>query len=333
MQNKKQPDQLICTDTDAAGCAKLLLSSDRILLLCHMKPDGDTLGSAFALCHALKKLGKTVRVECSDGFPARYEVLFGDVPVYKQPEFPPEVVVAVDIADTQLLGVQTSRYKDRIDLCIDHHPSNTRYAKQLFLNGQAAATAELVYQVICEMGVSVDRQIANCIYTGLSTDTGCFRYSNTTSYTMRLAADMMDLGIESYAINRRMLEMKSVGRIQLERIVMDTLEYGFNNRYAVIVISRDAVEETGVQEDELDGIAAYPRQIEGVEIAATLRQKGPEEYRISMRCGIPYNASEICGRLGGGGHARAAGCTLRGTLALVKATLFASVKKAFELDG
>lgn len=302
--------------------ADLLSAADRILILCHMKPDGDTFGCGFAMLYSLRALGKTVRIACSDGFGPRYSFLYPEnFDESAQTDFEPGFVLAVDIADTQLLGPRTACWKDRVDLCIDHHPSNSRYAAHLRLNTDAAATAEEVYAVLEALGVSLDVQIATCIYTGLSTDTGCFRYSNVTANTHRLAAKMIEAGIDHFMVNKRMFETRSVARMEIERLVMDTLEYHYGNRFAIIVISQENVEKTGVPEDDLEGISAIPRTIEGVEVSATLREKSNRNYRISIRSNEKVNASQVCGLFGGGGHARAAGCMMEGSLAEIKAKL------------
>lgn len=311
-----------CTEVTTWQAAELLLAADHILILCHMKPDGDTLGCGFAMWNGLRQLGKTVRIECSDGFGPRYRFLYPEnFDETKQPAFEPEFVLAVDIADPQLLGSRTACWKDRVDLCIDHHPSNSRYAAHLRLNTAAAAAAEEVYAVLTAMGVAVDRTIATCIYTGLATDTGCFRYSNVTADTHRLAAKMIEAGVDHFMVNKRMFETRSAARIELERLVMETLEYHYHNRFAIIVISQENVQKTGVPEDDLEGISAIPRTIEGVEVSATLREKEDGLYRISVRSNEKVDASQVCSLFGGGGHQRAAGCMMNGSLAQIKGKL------------
>lgn len=319
-----------CLDVTVAQAAQMLKNNDKILLLCHQKPDGDTLGSGFALLYALLGLGKQVRIACTDGFPPRYAFLYPGFEEAAQPQFEPEFVVAVDIADTQLMGSGIIEYKDKVDLCIDHHPSNSRYAAHLLLDTLAAATVEIVDRVLTEMGIQLDKQIADCLYTGLATDTGCFRYSNVTAYTHRLAAKLLDAGVDNFAINKLMFETKTIARMELERLVMDTLEYGFDNRLAIIVISEEALVKTGVAADDLEGIAAIPRQIIGVEVAVTLHQKGPELYRASLRTNERVDASKVCARLGGGGHVRAAGCMLKGTLQQAKAQIYDALASEFD---
>ena len=159
--------------------AELLLEKDNILILSHDHPDGDTLGCGYALCRSLRLLGKKAVVRCGDTIPENYSFMWQDLP---EQNFDPEFIVTVDIADPKLLGAKfESLYRDKIDLCIDHHGSNNFTAQYILLQDDAAAVAEIIYDIICEMGVSLNSAIADCLYTGVSTDTGCFRYSNTTS--------------------------------------------------------------------------------------------------------------------------------------------------------
>lgn len=320
-----------CVDVTEQEAAELLLGCEDVLILCHVKPDGDTLGSGFAMLHALRALGKRVRIACAEGFPKRYEPLYQGVDLEGQPEFAPRFVLAVDVADTKLLGKNEAPWGGRVDLCIDHHPSNRRYGRHLLLDGHAAATAEIIARTIRRMNAPLTQETARCIYTGLATDTGCFRFSNTTANTLRLAAEMMDTGFDSYSINKRMFETKSAARVAVEERVIKTLEYFCGGRVAVMVISRSAVEETGALDEELDGLSGIPREIEGVEVGITLKERPTENggilYRVSMRGDRTCNVSEVCARFGGGGHPRAAGCTLEGNLDEVKARLLEAVSE------
>ena len=195
----------------------VLRRQDRWLILTHQYPDGDTIGSAFALARALRALGKKVRVRCADPIPDKYDYITEGI-VWDDVE-PDCGVCAVDVADPRLLGAALSDWADRVDLCIDHHASNTGYARQLLLRDYAAA-AMLVFEVIRGLGVTVDPAIAECLYTGIATDTGCFKYSNTDPLTHRMAADLMEAGIRTAQINRAMFDTKSRTRIELERMAL-----------------------------------------------------------------------------------------------------------------
>ena len=294
--------------TDVLTVKNFLLEGDFFTILCHKSPDGDTLGSAFALCLALRKLGKKARVLCADPVPQKYSYL-----PYCDEQFEEKAVIAVDVADTKLLGSLEAVYGERVDLCIDHHPSNKFYAKMTLLDGEAAATTQIIYRVLCTLGVEIDKDVANCIYTGLSTDTGCFRYPSTQPETHKIAAEMMEKGAESGMINRLMFETKSRGRLAIERSVFKNMQFFCDERCAVVYVTRDLIEKAGIADDELDGIAALTRQIEGVEIGVFLKEV-ENGYKASVRTGDLVDASAVCKHFGGGGHFRAAGCTIESSL-------------------
>lgn len=301
-----------------------LKSQDQILILCHQSPDGDTLGAGFGLHYALKKLGKTTRVACSDPVPKHFLFLQDE----NMPDFTPGYVVAVDIADTQLLGKNLAQWADKVDLCIDHHPSNQFYARQTLLKADAAAAVELVYEIVKGLDVAIDKQIAECIYTGLCTDTGCFQFSNVTAYTLRIAADMIDYGADHANINRIMFDTKSRARIAMEQEALASLTYALDGKIAVIALTSEMMNRTGVAESELEGISSIPRQIEGVEVGITLRQK-EDGFKVSMRTVRQIDASKVCAVFSGGGHARAAGCFIPGDLDSCREKIVAAAAAAF----
>ena len=289
--------------------ASFLKESDHILILSHQSPDGDTMGAAFALFYALKQIGKKVRMECADGFPQRF--CLTPLPAFEA--FEPQTVVAVDVADTALLGDKLQQYAACVDLCIDHHPTNTKYAKRLLLSESAAATCEVIFHLLPLLGVRMTKELASYLYMGISTDTGCFIFSNTTPQTHRIAEALMAAGADYIPINVRFFETKSKSRIMIERQALDSIRFFFQERCALIVISRQMILETHAEDSELDGVSAIPRQIEGVEIGITLREKENNKYKVSMRSGETIDVSKICGMLGGGGHMRASGCVAEGS--------------------
>jgi len=312
---------------DIEAACGLLQTHDRIVILVHQKPDGDTLGSGFALLYALEQLGKTARVESPDGFPERYQFMYGG---YKPKEFEAAYVVTVDVASPQLLGRLQEAYKDRIDLCIDHHKSNELPARHILLDGDAPAAAQIIYKVLRGLGAKIDKPIANALFTGLSTDTGCFKYTNVTPDTHRIAAEMIEAGAEHGEINKRMFDTKSKGRLAVEKQLLDTLEYYFDNQCAMVTLAQELTRQYGVHEDELDGISAIPRRIEGVKAGVSIRAQEDGAYRISLRTGEGVDASRICAALGGGGHMNAAGCTLTGTLKSAKKHILREIEKELE---
>ena len=293
--------------------AAALRRQDDILILCHAHPDGDTLGCGYALYRALRQLGKRAAVLCEDPIPKAFSFIMNGV--VEQTDFEPAYVVAVDIATTNLMGeCVRERFGERVDLCIDHHFTNSLYAKRTLLDDTAAAACEIVFRVIQAMGAEVTPIIAECLYLGVSTDTGCFRYSNVTSRTLRIAADLLDLGADCARINREVFETKSRSFAALERMAINNVQLAFDGKYAYTLVTQDMFRESGAPENEFDKIAAIPRQIEGVLVGAALREQKNGTYKVSVRTNPPMNAAEICARMHGGGHPAAAGCTLEGSL-------------------
>ncbi len=310
---------------DAQKAAEIILKQDNILILVHSNPDGDTLGCGYALLRALRKLGKKVEVARPESTAKKYNYLFDDL---GREDFEEKYIISVDVADVKLLENDIKeKYASSINFAIDHHPSNCVESEYLLLEDTAAAACEIVYKLISALGVEVDKKIADCLYTGISTDTGCFRYSNTTSQTYRMAADLVDLGADGAWINRVMFETKTKSYVCLEKLVTDTLEMHYDGRCAVTHLTWDMYEKSGSDETETDPLASKTRQIEGVEVGVFLRQKKDGSFKISLRTLEPINASEICQRLGGGGHARAAGCQFEGTLEDAKKAILTAIEE------
>ncbi len=311
---------------DVKECASLLKEYDNYLILSHRNPDGDTLGSAFALKRTLDLMGKKSFVKCVDPMHHKYSYLWDGV---DNEEFTFDKIIAVDVADKKLLGESfEDMYGDNVWLCIDHHMTNKEYSENLLLEDRAAA-AVVIYEVICELGVEITPEIASCVYTGLATDTGCFMFSNTTPTVHRIAADVMEKGADYVNINRLMFETKSMSYLKLEQMAVSSIESYFNGKCAIMTITRKMFEESGSSSTECDGIAALPRKIEGVKIGVTIRERHNGSYKVSMRTVEPYDAAKICGNFGGGGHHAAAGCEFECSLDEVKSKLLEIIKAEF----
>ena len=283
-------------------CADILREKDNILILTHANPDGDTLGSGFALCRALMKIGKICAVINADDIPKKYNYLFDDIVEIK---FKPDYVVAVDVATVKLLGGLEEQYK--IDMCIDHHSTNTEYANLLLLE-DAPAACQIMYEVVLALGVQVDKKIADCLYTGLTTDTGCFRYDSTTAQTYRVAADLIDAGADNGRINSLMFETQSQTYARLERLAIESMRFYEHERVAVITVTQEMFQLTGSNAQETEGLAPLTRQIEGVEIGITIQERPDGTCKASIRTFESVNAAKLAACFGGGGHAQAAGC-------------------------
>lgn len=288
---------------DVKRCAELLREQDNILILTHAHPDGDTLGSGFGLCRALMALGKNARAINADEIPKKYDYLYKDL---NFADFKEEYVVAVDVATENLLGGLSDVYGSKINLCIDHHGTNTEYAENLLLI-ETASACEIIYQVILALGVSIDKKTADCLYTGISTDTGCFRYASTTADTYRVAADLIEKGADNGAINRAMFETKTKTYARLERLAIEGMKFYLDERVCVITVTQQMYKKSGSNEQETEALAPITRQIEGVEIGITIREKEDGTCKASFRT-FGVNAAEIAKTFGGGGHPQAAAC-------------------------
>lgn len=311
--------------------AELLKSWDNIYILSHQSPDGDTIGSAYALYHALKELGKRSKVLCCDEFAPRYDFL---TKKYQDSSFEPDYIVAVDIADPLLLGSLNEKYGDKVNLCIDHHVSNIMYAEKTYLCHTAASNCENMYELVVEMLGKCTNDIAEAVYTGMVTDSGCFRYSSTNARTHEIAAELMKNNDIDYAwITRQMIEIKSKARISLEHEMFSRTEYFHNDECAVICITLELMEKLGLKSSDLEGIAGIMLQIENVKVGITMKEKEGGFFKVSMRSPNEINVSQICKSFGGGGHINAAGCKVYGTADEVKKKLVDEVCRHLERDN
>ncbi len=308
--------------------ADLLREADDILIITHARPDGDTLGSGFGLKLALMSLGKRAFVGNSDGVTPKYEYLSGGVQTAK-PEFAPCFVVAVDTADPGLFGPLYAEYADRVDLVLDHHPSNTRYGKLNVVRPDSASAGEVLLALVKELGVPLTRGLAVCLYTAVATDTGCFKYGNTKAATHRAAAELLDTGFDVSELNDLLFIKKSPQRIKIERLAADTLRYYAGGRVALVYVTDEMRRQAGAGEDDMEEVSSLTRQIEGVEVGITLKET-PAGFKVSLRSGGIVNVSELSATFGGGGHVRAAGFSLSEPLEKAIELCADAVEKALE---
>lgn len=295
---------------DCKQTAALLREWDKILVLSHSSPDGDTLGCASALLRGLVQLGKQVSFRCADELAKKYQGLFEGIPLT---DFPPEHIVSVDVADEKLLGSLQETYSGKIDLAIDHHNSHRPFAREIWVEGDSAAAAEMIWLLLQELGVIIDKKMAECVYTGITTDTGCFRYRNTTPRTHRIAAEIMEMGVDTAAVNQLHFETKSLAQFAAEQMELASLEIFCGGKCTMILEPLAVFEQTGARPEDLDGsVAAMSRQIEGVLLGVMLKERENGDIKVSVRANPPANASALCAKLGGGGHPGAAGCTFSG---------------------
>ena len=316
-----------CVEFSLRDTVKFFKKNKNFIILTHASPDGDTLGAGYALYHGLKQLGKNATVICPDVIPQKYSYFLCDTDHLKREN---SLVVAVDVADKCLLGSLQDEFGDEVDLNIDHHISNARYAKALYLDSDASATCEMIYELLSKLKVKFNDTISKAIYTGIATDTGCFKYSSVTAKTHKIAADLYNYNIEAHNINKIMFDTKSKNLLTLERMVLDTAEYHFDDKCMVLTITADMQQKTNCSGPDLEGVTLISRSVEGVKAGVTIKQTGSDTYKISLRTYEPLNAAEICKAIGGGGHKNAAAATACGSLSDVKSRVLDAIKKQME---
>ena len=305
--------------------AHFLLGHDGYLILTHVRPDGDTIGCAAALCRSLRQAGKEAFVlenrEATSLFTPYLEGLLA-------PEgYRPRTVVAVDMAARGLFPDNARDYLDRVDLTVDHHPSQEFFARETCLDAGRAACGELLYEIVQQLG-PVTPEMGEALYVAVSTDCGCFMYSNTTAATHRVAADLMETGFDVYPVNRRHFRTKSFKRLKLEGMLAAGMELRDNGETALVFLTLDMLAQVGAQERDIEDIAAFVGQVEGVKNGVTLRELRPGECKLSLRTDPgDLNASAVCALLGGGGHAAAAGATIPGTMEQARAAVLAAIER------
>lgn len=310
--------------------AAWLNSHDNYLVLTHIRPDGDTLGCGGALVRGLRELGKTAYLLCNIEVTERYAPFVDDL--WAPDDYESEYVIAVDTATPDLLPKNAAEYLDKIELCIDHHGTNTGYARQVCCLPDYASCGEIIYEILEQMFVSAGKTmsapVADRLYVAVSTDTGCFAYGNTTANTHSVAARIIELGADSKRLNKMLFRTKRRARILIEGMVNSGIEYFFNNKVAFVTITREMMDTSGATEDDIDDIANIAISVEGVVIGITIREmSSPTDCKISVRTTADYDASQLCTRFGGGGHKAAAGATIAKTVDEVKSALLSILEE------
>ena len=305
--------------------AELLRRQDNILILTHRRPDGDTIGCAVGLCAALRDLGRTAWVLPNPDATALFTPYLEG---YLAPDgFSPDFVVSVDMAGRGLFPDNARCWLEKgVDLAIDHHGSNEGFGRENCVDPGRAACGELIYDIVRQWG-PVSPAAALPLYLAVSTDTGCFAYSNTTSGTHRVAAALMDTGIDYCGVNKRHFRTKSFKRLRLESMITAEMELFDGGTVAIAAVTLDMMKALDAHEEDAEDIAAFAGQVEGVETAVTIRELRSGECKLSVRTSAGLNASAVCALLGGGGHAAAAGCSVMGSVADAKAAILDAIHR------
>ena len=290
-------------------CARFLLEHDHYTILSHRRPDGDTIGSTAALCLGLRQLGKTAHVLYNAEVSARFAWLHEGLTKEKVEEG--DILVSVDVASPGMLPKAFQNLLGKIQLRIDHHVSATSFTDLELVDGGSASCAELVWDVLSMMGVKADRAIGEAVYVGVSTDTGCFRYANTSAHTFAVAAECARANARIYELNQELFETNTLGRLRMQAWIVDHMHMIRGGEMAICAIPKAVEESIGVTEDDMDNISSFPRTVAGVCMAATLRETSDDGVKMSVRAVPGYDATKVTEKFGGGGHKGAAGASIK----------------------
>ena len=290
-------------------CAEFLRRHDRYAILTHRRPDGDTIGSSATLCRGLRSLGKTANIIENSEITPKYRHLHeGLTKVWPEEG---DTLISVDVASPNMLPDAFRALEKSITLRIDHHATATSFTEYELVEPCAGACAEILYDVLTFLGVKLDKPMAEALYTAVSTDTGCFRYANTTAHSLRTAAACAEAGGDLYAINQTIFDTNSFRKLKIQSWITENTEFLAEGQIAICALPLRVEREIGVTEDDMENISGFPRSIEGVKIAATLRETSDGAVKVSVRAVPAYDAAAVCAQFGGGGHRGAAGCTLK----------------------
>jgi phosphoesterase RecJ-like protein len=310
-----------------------LKKSEKIVILPHISADGDALGSCLALCLALRNMNKHVSVYIEEEIPYIYAFLPGAnlAEVYKGQKIQPDIVVALDTGDLGRLGKRAEVFNGAgTTVNIDHHGTNPGYAVYNYVNPESSSVGEIVYQMIKMMGLDIDADISTCLYVAITTDTGGFRYSNTTSITHQIVADLINNGVNVADISRKVFESITLEKARLMGAAMDRLELLAHGKVALITVTQQMMNETGAREEDCDGLVNIARSIRGVEVALLLKQVGEAEIRVNMRSNTDFDVAALASAFEGGGHKKAAGCTIKADINEARVQLLENILKPLQ---
>lgn len=292
--------------------AKVIAKKKKILIYPHVNMDGDALGSAVALCKALRTMGKNCHVLIEDDVPSNLRFLDRDYTTFDQNVIKrPDLSICLDCGDAGRFAKRKAKFDSApTSICIDHHATTKAYCDYNYVDSKSAATGELIYDLLHALDVDIDQEIGEALFAAIATDTGNFQYSNTTKRSHEIVADLYDAGIDSNKVSVELYENMRMEKILLKNKAMGTISTICEGKGIIAYVTQDMLKETGASSDETEGIVQELRSIGSVEIAALLKEMDDGRVKVSLRSKRHIDVTEITSAFGGGGHIRAAGCTL-----------------------
>ena len=306
----------------------------RFLVASHLNPDGDAIGSSLSLALALIKMGKDVVTYNGNGVPYQYKHLPGADLIVDDTEDEAvfDGVFVLDCSEPERVGADFAKSVSTKEwINIDHHLSNETFTPLSYIDTDACSAGYLVYNLIKRLPLEIDVDIAENIYTTIVTDTGSFRYSNSTIEAFAAASELVALGVSPWDVANKIYESQPIERVKLLGLVLDSLEHSESGSVASVVVTKEMMAEAGIGHEATDGFVNYPRSIEGVEVAFLVREIGERKYKISYRSKGKVNVAAVAAEYGGGGHRNAAGCVMEGDLSEVRRTALLALEK--EIDA
>ncbi len=301
-------------DNDFSAVSEQIQKGDNFAVVSHINPDGDSIGSLAAMSALLAGLEKQHVVYLHDKVPDKYLFLLEGLPITRDmADVKPGLLLALDCSDLSRLGKLQEREDDLFIINIDHHVSNTRYGRINLVDPVAAATGEIIYRLAVLLKAKIDQKVARALYTSISTDTGSFKYENTTGQTFQVMADLMQTGFHLREVSLRVFDETSLSSICLLREGLKSLGVSSDGKIASLTVTDETVAACEAMEEDLEGLINHAVNIRGVEVGLLFRQKEAGEIKVGFRS-KRVDVSKIAASFGGGGHAKAAGCSLDGNL-------------------
>ena len=308
----------------ASAATQYLLTHNNYLILTHKNPDGDTMGSAAALCSALRRAGKTAFLYTNPQVTEKYRKY--TAAYFAADDYGACSIISVDVASPDMLA---EGFAGTIDCCIDHHPTNSAFGKVNLICPEKSACGEIILTIIENMHRGLTKEEADLLYIAISTDTGCFQYANTDAATHAAVSKLLRYGADGTGLNLVFFRRVSKARVLLEGKIYSSLFFHRDGSVVVATITQNMMQECGATEEDCDDLASLPGRIEGTAVGITIREKNNGFSKISVRTSSAVSAIEICTFFGGGGHAMAAGCTIEANPLKARELILAVVDEVY----
>lgn len=333
-----------CRMLSVSDTAAWLSTYNHYLILCHAHPDGDTLGAGIGLRNLLRLMGKTAHCVCASPIPYRLAGITEEREFMLIEQLPAgffwDKVITVDVASPSLMGAYAVPFGEEghVDLAIDHHGTNTLFAKEACVDGSLAACAELVFDIGQELfrwddtGRLMPPSVAAPLYTGLNTDSGSFKFGAVTPATHRRAAVLLASGIDHAKITERLYSQRSLSQVYAAKAAYENLRFFLDNRVALVSFTEETMKKYGLHDADIDDVVNLIRGIRGVRVAVHIKPRGERLYKLSLRCEQGFNVAAVCAGFGGGGHTCAAGCTIADTVENTEKKVLCAIAAAFEAE-